>query len=82
MGQKNAIALNEKNSNEEPTDGVRPIHIVLSKTRVVHSTVFGSMIFYIAHRIRVLIEKVKDRRRQRDLNSLAWRGSSTVILDH
>lgn len=40
------------------------------------------MIFYIAHRVRVLIEKVKDRRRQRDLNGLAWRGSSTVILDH
>ena len=34
MGQKDAIALNEKNSNEEPTDGVRPMHIVLSKTRV------------------------------------------------
>ena len=33
-GQKNTVALNEKNSNEEPTDGVRHIHIVLSKTRV------------------------------------------------
>ena len=32
MGQKNAIALNEKISYEEPTDGVRLIHIVLSKT--------------------------------------------------
>ena len=34
MGQKNAIALNEMNSNEEPTDGVRLLHIELSKTRV------------------------------------------------
>ena len=29
VGQKNAIALNEKNSNEEPIDGVRPIHSAL-----------------------------------------------------
>ena len=34
MGQKNAIALNKMNPNEEPTDGVRLIHIELSKKRV------------------------------------------------
>ena len=48
----------------------------------VHSAVFGSMIFYIAYRVRALTKEVKDRRRQRDLKSLAWRGSSTVILKH
>ena len=47
----------------------------------VHSAVFGSMIFFIAHRVRVSTIEVKDRRRQRELNSLAWRGSSTVILN-
>ena len=36
MGQKNAIALNKKNSNKEPTNGVRPIYIVLSKIGVPH----------------------------------------------
>ena len=48
----------------------------------VHSAVFGSMIFYIAHRVRALTKEVKGRRRQRDLNSLACRGSSTIILNH
>ena len=32
--QKNAIALNEMNSNEESTDGERLIHIELSRTRI------------------------------------------------
>ena len=48
----------------------------------VHSAVFGSMIFYIAHRVRALTKDVKDRRRRRELYSLAWRGSGTVILNH
>ena len=33
--QKNVIALNEMNSNKEPTDGGRLIHIELSRTRVL-----------------------------------------------
>ena len=34
-GQKNTIALNEMNSNEEPNDGERLIYIELSRIRVL-----------------------------------------------
>ena len=46
----------------------------------VHSAVFGCMILYIAHRVRALTTEVKNAELQRNLYSLAWHGSGTIVF--
>ena len=54
------------------------VHCRINESNV-HSAVFGSMILYIAYRVRALTKEIKDPRCRRQFNSLAWRGSGTVL---